>query len=168
MIHAGKVGQTKAPLVWSKYDLRRSQKMDYEVRVLSAADEAVLGNVAPGVLDRGIDWRLTRAFLADPRHHMVVAVEAGVVVGFASGVHYIHPDKPAQMFINEVGVTPRHRGHGIGRAVVERIVKLASDLGCTEAWVLTDSENAAATKMYERAGGRRERSQEMFTFTIEQ
>ena len=141
--------------------------MEYEIRVLTASDEAVLQNVAPEVLDRGTDWQLTREFLADQRHHMVVAIdEAGMVIGFASGVHYVHPDKPAQMFINEVGVAPSHQGQGIGRAVVQRIVQLASDLGCKEAWVLTDRENAAAMRMYERAGGRREKAQEMFIFSL--
>ena len=140
--------------------------MQFEINVLTSDDEAVLQNVAPGVLDRGIDWRLTREFLADPRHHLVVAIHMGVVVGFASGVHYIHPDKPAQMFISEVGVSPNHQGQGIGRAVVKRIVQLAQELGCTEAWVLTDPNNDAAMRMYQRAGGRREPSQEMFVFPL--
>jgi len=31
-------------------------------------------------------------------------------------------------------------------------VQLATELGCTEAWVLTDSGNAAANRLYTSAG----------------
>jgi aminoglycoside 6'-N-acetyltransferase I len=140
--------------------------MGIEIKVLGPGDDAILRNTAPEVLDRGIDWDLAREFLNDPRHHFVAAMDGGVVVGFASGVHYIHPDKPAQMFINEVGVAETHRGRGIGRKVVQRIVELARELECSEAWVLTDRENEAALRMYERAGGKREKTQEMFTFKL--
>ena len=140
--------------------------MGIELKVLGPGDDAILRNTAPEVLDRGIDWDLAREFLNDPRHHFVAAMDGGVVVGFASGVHYIHPDKPAQMFINEVGVAETHRGRGIGRKVVQRIVELARELECSEAWVLTDRENEAALRMYERAGGKREKTQEMFTFKL--
>lgn len=141
--------------------------MGIEIKVLGPGDDAILRNTAPEVLDRGIDWDLAREFLNDPRHHFVAAMDGGVVVGFASGVHYIHPDKPAQMFINEVGVAETHRGRGIGRKVVQRIVELARELECSEAWVLTDRENEAALRMYERAGGKREKTQEMFTFKLQ-
>src|ERR671913_488616 len=87
-----------------------------ETRILDSRDQAVLANVAPGVFDNAIDPRLVDEFLSDPRHHLAVAIDGGRVVGFASGVHYIHPDKPAELWINEVGVSPDHQGRGVGKA----------------------------------------------------
>lgn len=52
-----------------------------------------MGNREPGVFDDPIIAKATSAFLADPRHHLVVAIASGTVVGFASAVHYVHPDK---------------------------------------------------------------------------
>ena len=65
----------------------------------------------------------TAEFLADSRHHLAVAVDEGRVVGMASAVHYVHPDKPPELWINEVGVAPTHRGLGIGRAPARRPVQ---------------------------------------------
>jgi len=74
-------------------------------------------NVTAEVFDNPINAEWTREFLADPRHHIAVAIDDGLVVGFASGVHYIHPDKPAELWINEVGVAPAHRRRGSAGAV---------------------------------------------------
>jgi hypothetical protein len=65
-----------------------------EVKVLGAKDAGVLASLAPGTFDDPLDPGATTAFLADERHHLVVAIDNGVVVGFASAVHYVHPDKP--------------------------------------------------------------------------
>jgi ribosomal protein S18 acetylase RimI-like enzyme len=127
--------------------------MSSEVRLLAPHEAAVLGRVAQGVFDNEIDPLLAAEFFADPRHHLAVAIEDGVVVGMASAVHYVHPDKPTQLFINEVGVAPTHQGRGFGRQLVDVLVRLATDLQCTEAWVLTDRDNVVAQRLYEGAGG---------------
>jgi len=127
--------------------------MSCEVRVLAPHEAAVLERVAPGVFDNEVDPQLTAEFFADPRHHLAVAIEDGVVVGMASAIHYLNPDKPPQLFINEVGVAPSHQGRGFGRQLVETLVRLATELQCTEAWVLTDSSNVVAQRIYEGAGG---------------
>jgi len=78
------------------------------------------------VFDGPIDPVLTRKFLNDPRHHIVVAIHDEVVVGFASAVHYVHPDKAPQLWINEVAVAPPHRRRGLAlggpRSFVDRLV----------------------------------------------
>ena len=125
-----------------------------DILLLGPADASVLERVAPDVFDHAVrpEWRAE--FLADARHHLVVARDDGVVVGMASGVHYLHPDKAPQLFINEVGVAPTHRQHGLGRRMLARLVERATELGCTEAWVLTDSDNAAANRLYPSAGAK--------------
>ena len=115
----------------------------------------MLHDVAPDVFDNAIDPRWTAEFFGDPRHHLAVAIDASRVVGMASAVHYVHPDKPPQLWINEVGVAPTHQGRGIGRHLIDTLLGHARTLGCTEAWVLTDdAENRAAHALYASAGGR--------------
>jgi len=139
--------------------MRRSQLPHWgqgvmpEIRILESGDDAVLSNVAPGVFDNALDPALVAEFLNDKRHHLAVATDAGQVVGFASGVHYVHPDKPAEMFINEVAVAPSHHRRGIGKAVVEALLEHATLLGCREAWVLTDRDNQPAMRLYASTGG---------------
>jgi hypothetical protein len=80
--------------------------MTVEIKVLRSGDESVLANVAAEVFDNPIDADLTAEFLGDPRHHLAVAIDDGLVIGFASAIHYVHPDKPPQMWINEVAIAP--------------------------------------------------------------
>jgi ribosomal protein S18 acetylase RimI-like enzyme len=140
--------------------------MAIEVRILRAGDEHVLDDVAAGVFDHRVDDALRAEFLGDPRHHLCVGIEDGAVVGVASAVHYVHPDKPPQLWINEVGVAPSHRGRGIAKTVLRTLLDLGLELGCTEAWVLTDEDNAAARALYRSAAGV-ESAQIMVSFRLE-
>ena len=127
--------------------------MTLDIRHLGPDDEPVLRQVAPGVFDHEVDPALAAEFLRDPRHHLVVAIEDGSVVGFASGVHYVHPDKPAELWINEVGVAPSHQRRGLGKRLLHAIFARGRELGCREAWVLTSHANGPAVRLYEAAGG---------------
>lgn len=98
--------------------------------------------------------RWSSEFLDDPRHHLVVALDGEVVVGFASGVHYVHPDKPPELWINEVGVAPTHHRRGIGRRLLAALLDHGASLGCVQAWVLTSPANTAACALYAGGGGR--------------
>jgi ribosomal protein S18 acetylase RimI-like enzyme len=124
-----------------------------EIRILRAGDAHVLDRLADDVFDRTIDPDFCAEFLSDPRHHLAVAIDGDVVVGMASGVHYVHPDKAPQLFINEVGVASSHQGRGIGRRVLDALLEHGRELGCSEAWVLTDESNTIARRLYSGAGG---------------
>jgi aminoglycoside 6'-N-acetyltransferase I len=139
--------------------------MTIEVRILRADDEQILSSVAAGVFDGQIDDTLAAEFLADPRHHLCVGIEHGTIVGFASAVHYVHPDKPAQLWINEVGISPLHHGRGIAKAILNALLNLGQELGCGEAWVLTGEDNTAARALYRSAGGT-ETAQMMVSFQL--
>jgi aminoglycoside 6'-N-acetyltransferase I len=125
----------------------------FTVRVLSASDISLLKNVAEDVFDNPVDETFAHEFLNDSRHHIVVAISDGVIVGFASAVHYIHPDKPPELCINEVGVAPSHQGQGIGKAIMKEMFQLGKRLGCKNAWVLTDRGNEVANRLYKATGG---------------
>jgi ribosomal protein S18 acetylase RimI-like enzyme len=127
--------------------------MAIEIRVLGGGDAGVLSRVAEGLFDRAINPALTEEFLNDARHHKVVAIESDVVVGFVSAVHYVHPDKPAELWINEVAVAPGHRRREVGKRMLAAMLTMGEKLGCREAWVLTDRANLAAMKLYESAAG---------------
>jgi ribosomal protein S18 acetylase RimI-like enzyme len=128
--------------------------MNVQVRVLGPDDKGVLMNVAPDVFDGPIDPILTSEFLHDPRHHIVVAIHDDVVVGFASAVHYVHPDKAPQLWINEVAVAPPYQRRGLAQAMLRLLFDVGRSHRCTVAWVLTDRTNAAAMALYASLGGR--------------
>jgi aminoglycoside 6'-N-acetyltransferase I len=123
------------------------------IRVLERGDESVFETVAQGVFDKPIQPALAREFLEDERHHIAVAVDDGCVVGFASGVDYIHPDKSRELWVNEVGVAPAHRSKGLGKAVLKALLNVGKVMGCRTAWVLTDRGNPGAMALYTSIGG---------------
>jgi GNAT superfamily N-acetyltransferase len=125
-----------------------------DVRVLRADEGSVLDDVAADVFDHAIDPRWCGEFFADPRHHLAVALDGGRVVGMASAVHYVHPDKAPELWVNEVGVAPTHHGQGIGRRLLQALFAHGTSLGCATAWVLTDRSNVPAMRLYHGAGGK--------------
>lgn len=124
----------------------------FTIKNITIEDLPLLLNAAEDVFDNPVDEAFAREFLDDPRHHIVAAVSEDRVVGFASAVHYIHPDKPPELWINEVGVAPSHQGLGIGKAIMKEILSLGRELGCKIAWVLTDRGNEPANRLYRSAG----------------
>lgn len=127
--------------------------MTVEIRILGPNERDVLTRVAPDVFDHDIDEALTEEFLRDAHHHLAVAIDAGVVVGFASAVHYVHPDKAPELWVNEVGVAPSHRRQGVGERLLHALFARGSELGCRTGWVLTSPANMGAMRLYEAAGG---------------
>jgi ribosomal protein S18 acetylase RimI-like enzyme len=142
--------------------------MAIEIKLLGREDVGVLAHVAPDVFDDPIDVGRADEFLADPRHHLAVAVENGLVVGFVSAVHYVHPDKPRpELWINEIGVAETHQRRGLGTRLLHAVFAAARALGCVEAWVLTDRENTAAMRLYAAAGSPHQPTDHvMFTFRL--
>ncbi len=122
--------------------------MSVEIRVLKAGDEGVLEKVDRDVFDHEVVRELVGEFLRDPRHHIAVAVSDGIVVGFASAVSYVHPDKKQQLWINEVSVAEQFRQRGIGKALMKSLFEVGKQLGCEVAWVGTEHSNAPAIALY--------------------
>ena len=127
-----------------------------EIRLLGPADAQLLARVSPDVFDGALNPRCTQEFLRDPRHHMALALVDGVVVGMASAVHYVHPDKEPVLWINEVGVAQTHQRSGIARRLLQALFERGRDVGCRTSWVATEASNTAARRLYEGAGGKLE------------
>ena len=125
----------------------------YTIKALSPSDAQLLENPAKDVFDYPTSPTLAAEFLADPRHHIVVALDNEIIIGFVSAVHYIHPDKPMELWINEVAVSPAYHNLGIGKAMMKEMLVLGHRLGCKNAWVLTEHSNIPANKLYQSVGG---------------
>ncbi|WP_395748468.1 GNAT family N-acetyltransferase [Prosthecobacter sp.] len=136
--------------------------------MLTRDDDAVLRSVAPDVFDHAVSPAFASEFLRDPRHHLAVAIDQDIVIGFASAVHYVHPDKPPELWINEVGVAESHRRKGLARQLLLLLFDLARSLGCRHAWVLTDRANPSAANLYSSMPGATPPSEPLlFEFDLE-
>lgn len=139
---------------------------DVTLHLVTPENAHLLGSVAPDVFDNEVRPDLLREFLDNPMNHLVVAVAGGTVVGMASAISYVHPDKPLQLFVNEVGVATAHRRRGIGKLLMDFLLDHAERLGCTDAWLGTEADNVAALALY-RATRRRPREEQVVVFTYD-
>ena len=68
----------------------------------------------------------------------------------ASPVVHRHPDKPTELYIDEVGVAAGYRRRGIARRMLAAMLAHGKAIGCEEAWVGTEPDNLPAKALYER------------------
>ena len=115
--------------------------MELEIRQVKPGDVALFDRVAEAVFDEPVDPSRLAAYLAQPGHHMLVALRAGEVVAQVAAVIHRHPDKATELYIDEVGVTPALQRQGIARAMLDQMFELGRALGCEEAWVGTETDN---------------------------
>jgi ribosomal protein S18 acetylase RimI-like enzyme len=138
------------------------------IRKLVAGDEAVLNKVAPGVFDEPVRPDLTKRFLATSNYRIFVALDGDLVVGMATGFTHFHPDKPEEFFVNELGVDDAYRRQGIGQKLLEALLAEARAMGCPDAWLGTEHDNAPALALYRKImrGADTEESMSIFTYDL--
>lgn len=128
--------------------------MPIEVKCLTADDAHVLDHVADDVFDEPIDASRLRRYLDEPGHVMFVAIDDGVVVAQCAGVVHRHPDKPTELYVDEVGTAPSHQRRGIARLLMQAIFEWGRENGCEESWLGTELDNVAANELYRNIGGK--------------
>jgi aminoglycoside 6'-N-acetyltransferase I len=138
--------------------------MNLEIRQLEPGDMALLDRVAEDVFDEPVRPDRLAAYLAEPGHHMIVAIVDGEVVGQCAAVVHRHPDKATELYIDEVGVSSAFQRQGIARKLLDAMFALGRTLGCEEAWVGTEPDNAAARGLYERLEIRRDEAEEFVMY----
>jgi ribosomal protein S18 acetylase RimI-like enzyme len=123
-----------------------------EIRRLGPGDSALLERLADDVFDEPVRADRLAAYLAEPGHVLLVALDDGVVVGQAAAVVHRHPDKPAELYVDEVGVAPAFQRRGIATRLLAELFTLGKGLGCAAAWVATEADNLPARRLYEGFG----------------
>ncbi len=126
--------------------------MAIDHRTLGPGDLGVLLRAPAGLFDHPIDEAQARAFLDDPRHAIIVAVDGATSapIAFVSANGYLHPDKPPQAWINELSTLEAHRGRGIGTELVRRMLALLAERGYGQVWLATEHDNVAARAVYQK------------------
>jgi len=120
-----------------------------KIITLEKSNAPILNNIAENVFDHKIDLNSLQSFLDCPRHIMLLAVENDLVIGMVSAVEYFHPDKPPQLWINEIGVTPNQQNKKIGRQLLKGIIEEGKKRGCQYAWLGTDVDNFNAHRCFD-------------------
>lgn len=86
---------------------------------------------------------------ADGDGRTYVAIDDGRLCGFAA-VGYASWNR--RLTIEDIEVSPGHRGRGIGRALMECAADFARERGADHLWLEVSSANAPAVHAYQRMG----------------
>ncbi len=136
------------------------------VRRIQASDEAMLTHVAPRVFDEPIRPEWLSRYLRRPGHILVLAFDGDTVVGQCAGVVHFHPDKPAELYVDEVGTADDWLRRGIATAMLAELFAWGRELGCEEAWLGTETDNHAALALYRRHAPTEDETMQFFVFRI--
>lgn len=120
-----------------------------ETRIVLLEQIEQLKCVAEEVFDGPVRAEYAQAFIDCPRHVMFLACRDGLVIGMISGVEYFHPDKPAELWINELGVGSAYRRRGVGQDLLRALLEHGRERGCRGAFVVTEQDNDPARKLYQ-------------------
>lgn len=74
---------------------------------------------------------------------------AGISVGF---VAWCPTGENAEMKLEKLYVLPEHHGKGIGRALIEHVVRCARDAGCRALTLNVNRSNTGSIRAYEHCG----------------
>ena len=122
------------------------------IRNLGPEEAHILDRVRAGLSDAPLDPSQVWAYLATRINELVVALDAGEVVGFACGTAVMHPNAPMAFMISNVVVHPDIRLQGIGTRLLRRLMELAEDRGCTHIWARASAENTAFNALAKSLG----------------
>ena len=122
--------------------------MDVSIVRMTADKAALLDRLADGVFNDVIDRGLLAAYLASPAALLVVALDGDYVVGQVKAAIHLHPDKPADLYVDEVVVAPTHQRRGVARLLLGEIERWARERGCVDVWLATEVDNDAARSLY--------------------
>lgn len=140
-----------------------------QIRLASKDDLPALVAAGDMLFDYPVKVHRSHEYFSDPRLHLAIAMDQGKIVGMVSGVHYVHPDKEPELFINEASVLDNYQNKGIGQNLIKYIIGYArKELDCKTAWVATEKDNIAARKAYRAAGGKEDENIVFFEFDTSQ
>ncbi|WP_417307526.1 GNAT family N-acetyltransferase [Devosia sp.] len=124
--------------------------MTITYRRIGPGDAALLRKISPGVFDEKIDRERLIVYLREPGHLMLLALDDDTVVGQCVGVLHYHPDKPTELYVDELGTADAYLRRGIGEAMMQAMFDWARELGVNEAWIGTETDNDPANALYRK------------------
>jgi ribosomal protein S18 acetylase RimI-like enzyme len=120
------------------------------------------------LFDRPPTEESARAYLADDRNVVFLAVDGPRPIGFVRGtsLRQLGSGRP-QMFLYEIGVIASHRRRGVGKSLVSALLEHCRAQGYEEMFVLTDPANTAAVSLYRSTGATTETpADRMFVYRL--
>ena len=119
-----------------------------KIRQLQPSDTKQVIDLWTSSFSRNFSNVLNPGYLNDPSSITMVVFEGNTIIGVAS-IHIIYKLSRTLGLIEDVAVDKDHRGKGIGKSLVEKLIEIGKQKNCDKI-VLNSSEKNS--KFYEKIG----------------
>lgn len=126
--------------------------MSIVFRRLEIGEAQLLRSAAADVFDNPFNLERAERFLSDPRNILIVAIQENRVIGQIAAVVHQHVDAPADLYIDNLGVTPSQQRRGIASQLIALAMEAGQQQEAEAAWVAVDSDNVVAHNLYSKTG----------------
>jgi len=126
------------------------------IKRLERTDIDIALSLIRGLKDPQAEQEALNDFLSSGDNYLIGAFDDDQPVGFAIAYILNRTDISRPMlYIHEIEVAEAYRGQGIGRQIMEKLHGISRNRKALKMFVITGSDNEAAMRLYESAGGKR-------------
>ena len=119
-----------------------------KIRLLQDSDTKQVIDLWTSSFSRNFSNVLNPGYLNDPSSITMVVCEGNTIIGVAS-IHIIYKLSRTLGLIEDVAVNKNHRGKGIGKSLVEKLIEIGKQKNCDKIVLNTSEKNS---KFYEKIG----------------
>jgi ribosomal protein S18 acetylase RimI-like enzyme len=119
-----------------------------KIRRLKPSDTKQVIDIWTSSFSRNFNNSLNPDYLNDPSSTTMVVCEGNTIIGVAS-IHIIYKLSRTLGLIEDVAVNKDHRGKGIGKSLVEKLIEIGKQKNCDKIVLNTSEKNS---KFYEKIG----------------
>jgi ribosomal protein S18 acetylase RimI-like enzyme len=119
-----------------------------EIRQLKHSDIKQVINLWTSSFNRNFNKTLNPDYPNNPSSTTMVVSEGNTIIGVAS-IHIIYKLSRTLGLIEDVAVNKDHRGKGIGKSLVEKLIEIGKQKNCDKIVLNTSEKNS---KFYEKIG----------------
>ena len=119
-----------------------------KIRQLQPSDTKQVTDIWTSSFSRNFSNTLNPGYLNDPNSITMVVCEGNTIIGVAS-IHIIYKLSRTLGLIEDVAVEKDHRGKGIGKSLVEKLIEIGKQKNCDKIVLNTSEKNS---KFYEKIG----------------
>ena len=119
-----------------------------KIRRLQPSDTNQVIDIWTSSFSRNFSITLNPGYLNDPNSRTMVICEGNTIIGVAS-IHIIYKLSRTLGLIEDVAVDKNHRGKGIGKSLVKKLIEIGKQKNCDKIVLNTSEKNS---KFYEKIG----------------
>ena len=119
-----------------------------KIRELQPSDTKQVIDIWTSSFSRNFNNTLNAGYINDPNSTTMVVCEGSTIIGVAS-IHIIYKLSRTLGLIEDVAVDKDHRGKGVGKSLVEKLIEIGKQKNCDKIVLNTSEKNS---KFYEKIG----------------